>query len=440
MSRELVAAEGLYHRSCYRSYTRGKPDSSCDKEDDEQNPYDAAEKDSFNQLFSYIRNILFPNPEVLPMTDLMSRLVTCMNSFIISQIKDSTKKCIHRRLESEFAETLHIFQDNNGRLLLYPDSLSMHELAKVTYSLKMELNNMKSMNIEDAVTKAALQMREDITKQNVSQVWPPDIEHINGTIPESATHFLHTLLSGECECSNPSERVRLLSTSFVNDLVYAVSCGKNKPPKQILLPFDVRSLTGNVELIHTLNRLGHSISYSQVEEIDTALCLQKLALSGCEVALPRNIQPSVFTTLAWDNIDRLEETISGEGISHRIAIQAKVIGPQPLKIAPSISKTKKRSIDTAALMLPTYNPGQRVRPPTTPSVDVNTTTLFLHIPRQISSSGFLLVCLTQRHKVSVAGLASISRSMIMSLQYKIMLAIFPQLMLQQHKYLLSMKY
>ena len=167
-----------------------------------------------------------------------------------------------------------------------------------------------------------------------------------------------------------------LSTSFGNDLG-----GKNKPPKQILLPFAVKSLTGNVELIRTLNRLGHSISFSQVEEIDTALCLQKLALSGCEVALPRNIQPNVFTTLAWDNIDRLEETISGEGTSHRvngIAIQAKVIGPQPLKIAPSISKTKKRSIDTAALMLPTYNPGQRVGPPTTPSVDVNTTTLFLH--------------------------------------------------------------
>ena len=199
---------------------------------------------------NYSHIILFPNPEVLPMTDLMSRLVTCMNSLGISQIKDSTKKCIHRRLESEFAETLHIFQDNNGRLLLYPD---MHELAKVTYSLKMKLNTMKSMNIEDAVTKAGLQMREDIKKQNVSQVWPPDIEHIDGSIPESVTHFLHTLLSGERECSNPSERVRRLSTSFGNDLVYAVSCGKNKPPKQMLLPFAVKSLTGSVELIRTLN-------------------------------------------------------------------------------------------------------------------------------------------------------------------------------------------
>ena len=80
--------------------------------------------------------------------------------------------------------------------------------------------------------------------------------------------------------------------------------------------FSVKSLTANVGLIHTLNRLGHCISYSQLEEVDTALCLHKLALSGCEVALPRNIQPNVLITLAWDNIDQLEETISGEENLH----------------------------------------------------------------------------------------------------------------------------
>ena len=51
-----------------------------------------------------------------------------------------------------------------------------------------------------------------------------------------------------------------------------------------------------------------------------------------------------------------------------IAIQGKVMGPQPLKVAPEILKTKKRSIDTAALKLPNYNSGQRVGPPTTQSI------------------------------------------------------------------------
>ncbi|KAI0221981.1 hypothetical protein LSAT2_026763 [Lamellibrachia satsuma] len=88
-------------------------------------------------------------------------------------------------------------------------------------------------------------------------------------------------------------------------MVFAITYCKTTP-KHIILPFAVKSLTGNVELIHTLNRLGHSVSYYQLEEIDTALSLQKLSLSEDDVPFPANIHPGVFTTLSWDNIDRLE--------------------------------------------------------------------------------------------------------------------------------------
>ena len=37
-----------------------------------------------------------------------------------------------------------------------------------------------------------------------------------------------------------------------------------------------------------------------------------------EVPLPENIQAYVNTTLAWDNIDRLEDTLSGAGTSHQV--------------------------------------------------------------------------------------------------------------------------
>ena len=59
-------------------------------------------------------------------------------------------------------------------------------------------------------------------------------------------------------------------------------------------------------------------------------CLQKMALTpDNEVPLPENIQAYINTTLAWDNIDRLEEILSGVGTSHRvngIAIQARHFG------------------------------------------------------------------------------------------------------------------
>ena len=44
------------------------------------------------------------------------------------------------------------------------------------------------------------------------------------------------------------------------------------------------------------------------------------------VPFPDNIKPHISTWLAWDNIDRLEETRSGGGMLHRvngIAIQAR---------------------------------------------------------------------------------------------------------------------
>ncbi len=73
-----------------------------------------------------------------------------------------------------------------------------------------------------------------------------------------------------------------------------------------------------MELIQILNRLGHSVSYSQEEETDTTLCLKKQAASEDAITLPQNIKPGLFTTLAWDNIDGLEKTMSGEGTSHRV--------------------------------------------------------------------------------------------------------------------------
>lgn len=70
-------------------------------------------------------------------------------------------------------------------------------------------------------------------------------------------------------------------------------------------------MTGNTEVIQILNRLSHGVSYTVIEENETALCLRKLAAANEDVVLPEHIHSYVFTTLAWDNIDRVEETLTG---------------------------------------------------------------------------------------------------------------------------------
>ena len=132
--------------------------------------------------------------------------------------------------------------------------------------------------------------------------------------------FLEVLLTGKANKKAPSPKIDMLTQSFSQDLIYAVTGGRHKPPKHIQLSYGVKTLTGNVELIQIRNRLGHAVSYSQLEDNGTALCLQKIAATSTQgVVLPENIQPYIFTNLAFDNIDRPKETLTGRRTSHRVS-------------------------------------------------------------------------------------------------------------------------
>ena len=76
VSRDIVAAEGHYHRSCYRLYTKevAKGDVSIDEKDadgdDVEDMYNAAANQSYNELSLFLRKELFDNPQVMTMADL----------------------------------------------------------------------------------------------------------------------------------------------------------------------------------------------------------------------------------------------------------------------------------------------------------------------------------------------------------------------------------
>ena len=168
------------------------------------------------------------------------------------------------------------------------------------------------------------------------------------------------------DVSNPSQRIVNLVCSFSQDIVYAVTCGNSKPPKQVLLSYGVKTLTGNAELLQILNRFGHG-SYHQLEENDTALCIEKIASNLNQIPIiPKAIQANLFTNLTRDNIDRLEETLTGEGTTHcvnGIIVQPQVYGPHlPTAVAPVIEKQKQRTITQEVQPINPYISGGRVGP------------------------------------------------------------------------------
>ena len=104
--------------------------------------------------------------------------------------------------------------------------------------------------------------------------------------------------------------------SFGQDIIYLASHGKVKAPKHVSLPFLVKSKTGSVEIITVLNKLGHGISYSQLEEIEKGIAEVQMKAVENGTLLPSNCQLNIFMTFAFDSNDLAEQTLSGKNITH----------------------------------------------------------------------------------------------------------------------------
>ena len=294
-SRDIVAAEAHYHRSCYRTYTRVKPkESPSGSGDDIEHAYSQEEKEAYDMLFSYMRTNLFLDPRIVPMIHLIEILVSNMNSLGVYDIKRQTKNHIRRKLEAEFGKTIEIITDDKGKLFVLPDNLSREMIVKENLRLAAELDSTSRVkDCDKLIQNSALEIRADVKKCKSEHQWPPQPDKLKNEyipLPKSLTNFLKVLLTGNTYDSMPTSHIQRLIQSFGQDYIYAISRGTQKPAKHILLPWAVKSLTGNVELIKFVNRLGHGISYDQLEEMDTAYCLQKLTMEDeFDVPMPSNL-------------------------------------------------------------------------------------------------------------------------------------------------------
>ena len=280
-SRDIVAAEARYLRSCYRDYTR--PQQKFHEEQSVSGKANDAEYDAFTDLFRYIRTDVLDAEAVITMVDLTKTLESFIQSRGTEGLSESTKKHIRRKIEAEFGSTIEIFPDEKGKLLVMPGNLSKKEVVKSKIVLAKELAKMKLKvtEIQGIVDQSAVYMRNAILDMKWATPWPilPSgvcIEQFS--VPEVLYRFLMGLLTSNPVMKNPSPRVKMLVQSFSEDIIYAVTCGMTKPPKHILLSYGVKTLTGNIEITQMLNRFGHGVSYSQLEENDTAFCLRKLEL------------------------------------------------------------------------------------------------------------------------------------------------------------------
>ena len=139
----------------------------------------------------------------------------------VEEVWGSTKKHIRRKLEVEFGESLSIFPDNNGKLLVVPDSLDNKNLSSQLMSIKKELDSLRenSSDLTQSVRKVAKLIRNELktthTEEDLS--WPPNPEELDKdylSLTPFVTLFLTTLISGDPDKAATSHIQRLLLSIF----------------------------------------------------------------------------------------------------------------------------------------------------------------------------------------------------------------------------------
>ena len=162
-SRDIIAAEAHYHKTCYLNYTRERPSKS--KTID---PHCNVVKSAYQQLYKFIREDLLVNPRVESQNFLLSKLISFMNE---SEVRASTRKNFQYNLEKEFGHLLR-FVKIDGKIFIAPDNLTfdmlMAEYVRANAKFEDILN--KDTNF---VKPAAEQIRREIRSIDVNQVWTP---------------------------------------------------------------------------------------------------------------------------------------------------------------------------------------------------------------------------------------------------------------------------
>ena len=217
-SRDLVAAEGHYRRSCYRRYTK-KTSSKINSETsgdlkafhpDPDEEYAKTEEQCYNGLFRFIRDVLFEEPQVIRMTELRKYLLDLFveSGVGLDEVKVSTKKHIHRKIKGEFGESIHVIPDEEGKLLVYPDNLSTSQLVTENQRLKEELlaNKQNTSKESMQMRNVSTILRNDVNQHDVQMPWPPLPEEMKdgaAFIPGSLKTFLRMLMAGESDSAAP---------------------------------------------------------------------------------------------------------------------------------------------------------------------------------------------------------------------------------------------
>ena len=329
---DTIAIEIKYHKSCYVQYVRAGAlakfeEQNCEDEDIASESYNRA----FSNIREYVNDTVLKERKAVKMSELLERYIRKLSqegvnapSYRSSKLKNCLIKSFGSRLS--YRQPL----DRSQSEIVYSSHVTTGEVVETVVNTSGD-QWADEEGIEEVTPEAkedekylhiyhtAKMIRRLVTEMKPVMTWPPtedDLDCSDTVVPDLLYNMFAWICSSDVEYSNKrvcgvSAEVHRLVLSLGQDLIHCVSRGRIKTPKHVTLPLTVKSLTGSAELVTILNRFGHALSYSQIEELETALAEKEIAKEQHGIIVPSACSMGVPAVFCWDNNDLLEETLSG---------------------------------------------------------------------------------------------------------------------------------
>ena len=76
----------------------------------------------------------------------------------------------------------------------------------------------------------------------------------------------------------------------------------------------IKQTTGSRKVIKWLNRFGHSISYKEINIVETHLAETQTRIQDDRTYVPNNIQPDTMVTFVYDSYNHNTKPIQGSNM------------------------------------------------------------------------------------------------------------------------------
>ena len=273
---DLIAKEFQKHEKCYREYTRIVRKETLE----EENLDEKVARGNYDVVLSIVKNNILEGQQCISME-------TLQTAYGIGVGSRQSRHKLKDRLQKTFGDKLIFLSQEFHSPVVF--------ISKECLQTQTLLNTLQFSN-KSIVKKSAFALR-DVALKFIDDVadnpWPPTVESLNeraSKIPELLKLFYIHLLSKPEQHHDVSERVNRLADSFSQDVVSAISKGKFISAKHASVGLGLHSITGQKFPITVLARLGHSITYDQVNQIETAQAELVQSFQSLNLSLP--LQPA----------------------------------------------------------------------------------------------------------------------------------------------------